>query len=123
MLSAVQAPYAMATPVTECVLDALQESGIAEAASRVADIVAERKRMTDALQSFWFVDQLWPSAANFLFLRFEQSERVLAQLQQDKVLIRNFGGALDQCVRISIGSHAENDLLLVSLERVSRQNP
>lgn len=120
MLSAVQAPYAIATPVSECVEDALQESGIQEAASRIADIVSERERMSAALQSFWFVERLWPSAANFLFLQLRQAPHVLEQVRNDKILLRDFGGDLDDCVRITIGSQAENDQLLTSLERVSR---
>ena len=120
MLSAVQAPYAMATPVSECVEDALQESGIQEAASRIADIALERDRMSTALQKFWFVERFWPSAANFLFIKLRDADRVLAQVSKDKVLIRDFGGDLADCVRITIGSRTENDQLLASLGRVSR---
>ena len=45
MLSAVQAPYALATPVVECVEDALQDEQLALAEHSVARIVEERKRL------------------------------------------------------------------------------
>ena len=45
MLNAIQAPYALATPVVECVEDALQAAALEEAAKNVADIIAERERV------------------------------------------------------------------------------
>ena len=69
MLSAVQAPYALATPVVECVEDALQANQLELARKAVAEIIDERERLAKALRRYDFVSRVWPSDANFLLIR------------------------------------------------------
>jgi histidinol-phosphate aminotransferase len=116
MLDAVQAPYALATPVVECVEDALQSDQLAAARDLVAQITAERSRVSDALVQLPFVTKVWPSDANFLLVRTTDAEGIMAHCEARKVLLRHFGGDLDDCIRITIGSPAENDALLRALE-------
>ena len=52
ILNAIQAPYAMSTPVVECVEDALRSSAIGEARACIAEIVAERERLMTAISAF-----------------------------------------------------------------------
>ena len=118
MLSAVQAPYALATPVVECVEDALQDEQLELAREAVAEIVAERKRLAAAFASYPFVRKVWPSDANFLLVRVDDARRVMAHCQTNKVLLRHFGGDLDDCIRISIGTPGENDRLLQTLDTI-----
>ena len=118
MLSAVQAPYALATPVVECVEDALQDEQLEVAREAVAEIVAERKRLAAAFASYPFVRKVWPSDANFLLVRVDDARRVMAHCQTNKVLLRHFGGDLDDCIRISIGTPGENDRLLQTLDTI-----
>ncbi len=94
MLSAVQAPYALATPVVECVEDALQDEQLELARETVVEIVAERERMAAALASYSFVLKVWPSDANFLLVRVTDAERVMRHCASNKVLLRHFGGDL-----------------------------
>jgi len=122
MLDAVQAPYALATPVVECVEDALDAKWLGEAAEQVSLIVAERSRMYSALGNFDFVDYVWPSEANFLLARFKNIDTVLERTRSDNVLLRHFGAPLVDCVRITIGSRAENDRLLASLSCMAGDN-
>ncbi len=49
---------------------------------------------------------------NFFLLQLDEVEALLEQSSNDKVLIRYFGGDLSDCVRITVGSPAENDRLL-----------
>ncbi len=115
ILNAIQAPYALSTPVVECVEDALDEKWLADAAQHIADIVGERERIANALASMAFVTHVWPSDANFLLVAVTDAKAVLERCRADGVLLRYFGGDLKDCVRISIGSPAENDRLLDSL--------
>ncbi len=114
MLNAVQAPYALATPVVECVEDAL---GNAEAAAASVDrIVDERERLRRRFSDFEVITRVWPSAANFLLVRFKDAGAVMRHCESRKILLRHFGGDLGDCIRISIGSPGENDRLLQALE-------
>lgn len=116
LLSAVQAPYALATPVVECVEDALQDERLALAETAVAQIVAERERLMSAIGQFGFVKKIWPSDANFFLIEVDDATRVLRRCQEHKVLLRYFGGHLAACIRISVGSAVENNQLLRALD-------
>jgi histidinol-phosphate aminotransferase len=118
MLNAVQAPYALATPVVECVENALQAESLSEAERWVAKVVSERKRLVDALGELPFVRRIWPSAANFFLLEVDAADQLMRQTSSDNVLLRYFGGSLADCVRITVGTRAENDSLLESLAKV-----
>ena len=122
MLNAVQAPYALATPVIECVESALAGDALAEAGRRVAETIAERQRLTDALTRYAFVDRVWPSAANFLLARVTDANTVMEHCAKDGLLLRYFGGRLADCVRITVGTADENDRLLQSLTRLGAAN-
>ncbi len=115
MLDAIQAPYAMSTPVVERVEDALSERWLGEAANRVAEIVAERERVREALGCLPLVQRVWPSDANFLLVRFADVRSVMDATRQAGILLRYFGDDLADCVRISIGSPEENEALLSAL--------
>ena len=116
MVGAVQAPYAMPTPVVECVEDALQDEQLVLAEKTVADIVAERERLAQRIATYSFVHKVWPSAANFILVRVAEAERLLAYCNRHRILLRHFGGQLADCLRISVGSPEENDLLLRALD-------
>jgi histidinol-phosphate aminotransferase len=112
ILNAIQAPYAMSTPVVECVEDALSSSAIDEAQARIAEIVAERERLMAAVASFRFVDTVWPSAANFFLFRADNGDVVVRRARENGILLRDFGASLPNCIRLTVGSKAENERLL-----------
>ncbi len=115
MLNAVQAPYALATPVVECVEDALQDEQLAAAERAVERIVSERDRLIDAIGDFDFVRKIWPSEANFFLIEVDDAEKLMRHCADRKVLLRHFGGDLGNCIRISVGSAADNEQLLSAL--------
>ena len=112
MLAAVQAPYAMATPVVECVEDALAADALAASEETIRDVISERARLADAMRSFRFVKKTWPSSANFFLVQVDDVSAFLEFCGQRRVLLRDVSNALPDCVRISVGSRADNELLL-----------
>ena len=115
MLNAIQAPYAMATPVVECVEDALQTAALAQAAKSITAIIAERERVIRIVSEFDFVEKVWPSSANFFLLRVSDLDAVVRCVSEHGVLLRSFGHALDNCIRVTVGGRDENDRLLQAL--------
>ena len=85
----------------------------------VAEIVAERERLAAALANYDFVRKVWPSDANFLLVRMEDAKRVMQHCESNKVLLRHFGGDLDDCIRISVGTSDENNRLLQALDTLT----
>lgn len=112
MLDAVQAPYALATPVVECVENAMQAENLSDAEAWVAQIVRERERLIAELARFPFVRRIWPSSANFFLAEVENADALMQKSTQDKVLLRRFGGDLADCIRITVGAAEENERLL-----------
>ena len=122
MANAVQAPYALATPVVECVESALEEDSLARAEQGVAETIRERERMRVRLSEFAWIKRVWPSAANFLLVQVDDAPGVMAHCAANQVLLRHFGGTLADCLRISIGSAADNDSLLDALSSLESGN-
>ncbi len=120
ILNAIQAPYAMSTPVVECVEDALQTAALDEASSRIEELINERERLMAAMSSFDFVESVWPSAANFFLVRVSDSEAVLREARSRGILLRDFGGSLPNCIRITVGGRSDNDRLLALFAAMER---
>ena len=112
LLDAVQAPYALATPVVECMEDVLQSDQLLLAEQSVRQIIAERDRITTAIGKFDFVQKVWPSEANFFLIRVKNATLLMQHCKSQKVLLRHLGGDLSDCIRITVGSEADNDRLL-----------
>lgn len=119
MLSAVQAPYAMATPVVECVEAAFQSECLQQADQQVAEILDERTRLIAALANLNCVEKIWPSHANFFLMQIDNVKTLLEQAERDRVLLRYFGGNLSDCVRVTVGSSEENRQLIESINKVA----
>jgi len=115
LLNAVQAPYALATPVVECIEDGLQSEQLAQAEQSVREVVAERARLMATIDKFGFVQRVWPSAANFFLIRVSNATLLMQHCMSQNVLLRRFGGNLSDCIRITVGSTADNDKLVRAL--------
>jgi len=112
LLDTIQAPYALATPVVECVENALDGDYHAATGGWLREIVTERQRVAAELERFRSVKRVWPSAANFLLVEVADAPELMRRCSDDKVLLRYFGAELSDCVRITIGSPAENRRML-----------
>jgi histidinol-phosphate aminotransferase len=85
--------------------------------ARVKAVVAERERLAAAL------DELpvrhWPSGANFILFRPEERDGhdVWQRLLDRDVLVRDCSSwdRLDGCLRVTIGTPAEDDAFLAAL--------
>jgi histidinol-phosphate aminotransferase len=92
----------------------------AEMEARVAMIVEERGRLVAGLGELP-VDT-WPSAANFILFRprTKDGDKVWEELLERSVLVRNCANwpRLDGCLRVTVGTTAENDAFLTALRDV-----
>ncbi len=117
MLSRVLSPYSFSTPVTERVLDAMTDDGFRQADELVRRTVSERQRVAAALADSDTIERVWPSEANFLFVRFADIDASRERLRHERILIREFASLPDfaGCARITIGTPDENDRLIEAL--------
>ena len=110
-------PYSFPTPVVQCVLDALTSEQIDASHAFIGNIISERQRLFARLSTMNCVTRVWPSHANFLLVQFANAKQTEQFLHKRKILIRDFSDLpeLDNCARITVGSHEENDALLAAL--------
>lgn len=80
-------------------------------------LISERNALADFLSSLPLV--VYPSAANFICIRTERKQQLFDALLADGILVRDVSSypMLDNCLRISIGTPAENRLLRQSINR------
>ncbi|HCB92700.1 MAG TPA: histidinol-phosphate transaminase [Selenomonas sp.] len=77
---------------------------------RIQMMVAERKRMTERLQSLEGF-KVYPSETNFIMMKYDKAVELNEYLVSRGIGIRSFGNApgLENCLRISMGLREEND--------------
>jgi len=82
-------------------------------------ILEERKKLANSLANLGF--KVFPSEANFLLVNYPNAGEVAKKLAVDYgIIIRDFNSKplLKDCVRISVGSPEQNDLLIESLTKI-----
>ncbi|WP_298138747.1 aminotransferase class I/II-fold pyridoxal phosphate-dependent enzyme [Acidiferrobacter sp.] len=115
-LDKVRLPYNVSVVTAASVDFALDYADVF--ADQALRIRAERTRLYEALSALVTV---WPSEANFLLFRPPvpgDAARIHARLMEAGILIKNLaaaGGALTGCLRVTVGTPAENDAFLAAL--------
>jgi histidinol-phosphate aminotransferase len=117
LLGRIMPPYALPGPTIVAALDALRPERLARTRRRIGEIVAERGRLGAALASLPDVVRVWPSEGNFLLVEFTDAARALGAASASGFLLRDFPRLpeLARCLRITVGSRAENDRLLAAM--------
>ena len=110
-------PYALAQPTVVVALAALSAPSLALTRERIKLLIAERERLAAALTPLPCVQRVWPSAGNFLLVRFVDARRAFDAIAKVGLLVRDFSSqpALAQALRITIGSPAQNDRIVEAL--------
>ncbi len=121
-LNKVRPPYNV-NALTQAAVGALlaESAWIAE---QTAAIRAERQRVAAALARLAGV-AVFPSQANFLLIRVDGADRVFDALKAKRILVKNPAGGnplLADCLRITVGTPGENDLLLAAMAEICRAN-
>jgi len=111
-------PYPLPAPAIEAALGAVEEREQERLAERIAELRAEKDRVIELLGRMPFLEELWPSDANFVLIRVREPARILDACCRNGVLIRDFSEKplLERCLRVTIGSRMQNDRLLAALE-------
>lgn len=117
LLRRIQAPYPLPTACVDAALATLTPAAIDQSQVRVALLLRERQRLAAALPSASGVVAVYPSSANFLCVRFEDAADVYKRLLDLGIVVRDVSRypGLNDCLRITVGTPAENTALLAGL--------
>ena len=112
----VRPPYNISVLNAEAALFALEHAD--EYARQAVLLRAERTRLTASLQGTGGV-QVFPSEANMVLVRVPDSKRAFEGMKARGVLVKHVAGLhplLINCLRLTVGTPAENDLMIRALQ-------
>ncbi|USD34959.1 MULTISPECIES: histidinol-phosphate transaminase [Vibrio] len=99
-------PYPMPDSSAEIVLNALSSEGLAQVRANTKKLIATKEWFVEQIQSFEWIEKVYPSATNFILIRTRPDVDLFNYLLNAGVVTRNQAHepSLKHCVRITIGS-------------------
>ena len=119
IMNKIKPPYNINEPSQELASQALDE--VEQVNEMIKIIVSERNRLAIELQKISIVQEIFPSDANFLLVRIEEARKVYEYLLSRGIVVRDRSTTpgCAGCLRITVGTPKENQLLLEALSEFS----
>ena len=119
ILNKIKPPYNINSLTQERAISALTDWDTTQ--GQVTQLIAERKGLFAQLEKISFVEKVYPSDANFLLVRVDDANKRYAQLIQNNIVVRNRSKQVgcENCLRFSVGTPQENQILIETLNRLS----
>ena len=110
-------PYNINVLTQQQMLDHLQTPS--QVRAWVAILLDERARLEAGLRQLKVVQHIYPSDANFLLVKVDDPVGLYNRLVGEGIIVRNRHGVrlCEGCLRITVGTPRENDILLETLKR------
>lgn len=120
VLNKVKMPYNVSAATQELAIRALQNGDAVY--KWIRQIREQRGRIADILKTFSFIKKVYNSEANFLLVRVNDAEGLYQFLLSERIVVRNQSSQplLENCLRITIGTPEENELLIDALKKYSQ---
>lgn len=118
LLNKIKPPYNISTLNQQQALARLSHPEEFEAERN--EILAERERLKKELLQLAIVHKIYPSSANFLLVEVGDANCVYNSLVTKNVVVRNRHTVIKNCIRITVGTKQENDILLTELKEISQ---
>ncbi len=121
ILNKIKPPYNISLPAQQALLSGLEN--LAKKEVMIKDIITERWRLETMLLELPFVVKVFRSDANFLLVRFDDARAVMQYLLNQTIIVRDRSKVhlCDQCLRITVGTSKENDILFDALKKYIKQ--
>lgn len=115
VLNKIKAPYNISQASQELALKALENIELVNNWTR--EIVQERERLREEFSQLPLVKNIYPSDANFLLVKTSDGKLIYDYLVAKGIIVRDRSRVelCEGCLRITVGTAAENDRLLSEL--------
>lgn len=116
VLNKIKPPYNVNNLTQQKAIERLSQNE--NIASEIATIKREREELFKQLLEVNFVEKIYPSEANFILIKVDDAEKRYSQLLRKGIVVRNRSSQslCDNCLRITIGTKAENNQLIIALK-------
>ncbi len=117
LFNKVKPPYNINISSQQIGLKAL--SGIEQVNSNIKNTVEQRSFLQQELKQFNFIKEIYPSDANFILVKTDNAEMLYQYLSAKKIIVRNRSKEplCENCIRITIGTPKENEILIDALKK------
>ncbi|WP_439555105.1 histidinol-phosphate transaminase [Dyadobacter sp.] len=122
ILNKIKPPYNISLPAQNALLQGLQNPALKD--EMVTDILSERAALQEMLLELSYVVKIHPSDANFLLVQFEDAKAVMDYLISEAIIVRDRSRVhlCEGCLRITVGTKKENEVLIESLKNFKQKN-
>ncbi|MEL7533639.1 MAG: histidinol-phosphate transaminase [Bacteroidota bacterium] len=119
-LNRIKAPYNVNQLTQEAILKALEQ--VEEKDAMVAEILAQRQALIKQLEQLSMVERIYPTEANFVLIKVANPNQLYDALIEKQIIIRNRSKVTlcEGCLRITIGTQAENKQLIKELKSLAK---
>ena len=117
LMNKVKYPYNINTATQLLALEALDKVNWVN--EHIAITVVEREKLKNELLNLSYTEAVFPSDANFLLVKMKEARNIYEQLCDKGIVVRDRSKVIlcDDCLRITIGTPAENKQLIEELSR------
>ncbi|MHA4740126.1 histidinol-phosphate transaminase [Dyadobacter sp. MSC1_007] len=117
ILNKIKPPYNISLPAQQALLEGL--NGTDRKDAMVADILRERQNLVSMLEKLPIVIKIHPTDANFVLVQFEDAKGVMDYLIHETIIVRDRSRVhlCEGCLRITVGTKEENEVLIESLKK------
>lgn len=122
ILNKIKPPYNLSGPTQQLLYDALDQEETKN--ELVQQILAEREKLRHALREVPGVLKIYPSDANFLLVEFEKAADVMTYLLDSQIIVRDRSKVTlcAGCLRITVGTASENEVLVKALKKFQQNS-
>lgn len=117
IMNRIKPPYNINQPAQDLALQALEEVG--QVNDMIREIVEQRSWLEKALTTVPAVLKIFPSDANFLLVQVTDAKGIYQTLLKEGIVVRDRSSVTlcTGCLRITVGTPAENETLVNALKR------
>jgi len=116
ILNSIKPPYNINTLTQEKAKERLLNTKVVS--EEIKSIKNNRKAMILALQTIAFIEKIYPTDCNFVLIKVDNASKRYNELIQKGVVVRNRTNEplCHNCLRLTVGTVKENELLIQSLK-------
>lgn len=118
MLNKIKYPYNVNQLTQEKALEILDNQGRMK--NQLSEILKERTRLQKELETLPLIKTVYPTDANFILVKVDDANGVYKQLAAEGIIVRNRNKVTlcANCLRITVGTPEEDNILLNALKKM-----
>ena len=119
VLNAIKPPYNVNELTQQRAIEQLSSKEVT--ANQINTILEERKKLISEVKTMDYVLKIYPSDANFILVKVDDANKRYDQLIEKGIVVRNRTKqpGCDNCLRLTVGTPEENEILIKTLLLIS----